>query len=132
MKFNLSLCIIVLAIAGTACTNENDNSHDIPVYTVGQSCPEEITYDGICDGNKAVFCNNNGVVEEVICEDKCMVKNAYTEPFAECYYECGSIDYKGKCVGGGYDYCHETEGLIHITCEPDKTCGLKDDVYSCI
>lgn len=133
MKAVLSFCIIILAMAVLACTNDTDNNNnDMPAYTVGQKCPEQITYNGICDGNKAVFCNNNGVVEEVVCENKCMVKKAYTEPFAECYYECGNVDFKGKCVADGYDYCNESEGLIHITCDSDKTCGLKGDVYSCI
>ncbi len=137
MKSILSLCITVLAISVTACADEtdnnsNDNNNNKPVYTVGQKCPEQITYNGICDNNKAVFCNNNGVVEEVVCKNKCMVKTAYTEPFAECYYECGDVDFKGKCVADGYDYCHETDGLIHITCDSTKTCGLKGDVYACI
>ena len=132
MKFVLSLCIIMLAMAVLACTNETDNNNDTPAYTVGQKCPEQITYNGICEGNKAVFCNNNGIVEEVVCDNKCMVKKAYFEPFAECYYECGNVDFKGKCVAGGYDYCNVTEGLIHITCDNGKSCGLKDDVYSCI
>ena len=132
MKSVLSLCIIILAMGVLSCTNETDDNKDMPAYTIGQKCPEHITYDGICDGNKAVFCNDDGIVEAVDCENKCMVKKAYTPPFAECYYECGDIDYKGKCVEDGYDYCNESEGLIHITCDSDKTCGLKGDVYSCI
>ena len=60
MKSALSLCITVLALCVLACTNETDNNNDMPVYSVGQKCPEQITYDGICDGNKAVFCNDRG------------------------------------------------------------------------
>ena len=131
MKSVLSLYITVLAILFLACTNDSD-SHKTPLYTIGQKCPEEITYDGICDENKAVFCNKNGMVEAENCENKCMIKEAYTEPFAECYYECGNLDYRGQCVEGGYDYCDETEGIIHITCEAGKICGLQGDVYSCI
>lgn len=105
---------------------------DAPAYIVGQNCPEEITYDGICDGNKVVFCDNHGVVQEENCEIQCMVKQSYTIPFAECYYECGSIDFRGECAGDGYNYCHETEGLIQITCDGGKSCGLKGGVYACL
>ena len=131
MKSVLSLCIIILAMFFLSCTNETDDNNDMPAYAIGQKCPEHITYNGICDGNKAVFCNHNGVVEEVVCENKCMVKKTYTEPFAECYYECGDIDYKGKCEEDGYIYCDETEGIIHITCDSDKTCVLSGGVYAC-
>ena len=132
MKYGLILCIMALATAVMACTNETDNHQDLTDYTVGQKCPKQITYNGICDGNKVVFCNNNGTVEEIVCENKCLVKNAYLEPFAECYYECGDLDFKGKCVDDGFNYCHGTEGIIHITCDDGKTCGLKGDAYDCI
>lgn len=124
---------IFLAVSCMACTNDTDNNtNDMPAYTVGQKCPEQITYNGICDHNKVVFCNKNGVIEENVCKSTCMIKEAYIEPFAECYYECGNIDYKGICTEDGLDYCDKTEGLIHFTCEAGKTCGLKNDLYSCI
>ena len=133
MKSSLFLCISLLTrtVLTTSIGCSDDNT-DTSSYTVGQTCPDHITYDGICDGNKVIFCNKNGVVEEDICTSKCMIKKAYTNPFAECYYECGDIDLRGKCAGDGYDYCHETEGLIHITCSNTETCGLKGDVYACI
>ena len=128
-----SFYMVILSLAGSAASiGCGDPSTDTPSYTVGQKCPEHITYDGICDGNKVIYCNNDGVIEEEICATQCMVKEAYTNPFAECYYECGNIDFQGICAGDGYNYCHETEGLIHITCDSGQTCGLKGDVYACI
>ena len=133
MKYAHSLSIVLLAFTVFACSNDSDDNHgDTRAYIPGQACPENLTYDGICDGKNVVFCNNKGVVEVKNCETKCMVKKSYTEPFAECYYECGDVDYKGKCVEGGFNYCNETEGLIHITCDNGKFCGLKGDVYACI
>ena len=104
---------------------------DVPSYTVGQKCPDEITYDGICDGNKVVYCKK-GIVQEQLCDTKCMVKNSYTIPFAECFYECGQTTFEGECMDDGYDFCSETEGLIHITCGQGETCGLKEGVYACL
>ena len=128
MRFTFSLCLAILIITVLACSNESDDNNS---YVVGQKCPDHITYDGICDGNKVIYCNN-GVVKEDTCETECMIKESYTTPFAECYYECGDIDYRGKCASNGYDYCSKTEGLIHITCSGEKTCALKGDVYDCI
>ena len=125
----LSFLTITVLTTSVGCYDDNT---DTSSYTVGKKCPEHITYDGICDGNKVIFCNNNGIVEEDICTTQCMIKKAYTDPFAECYHECGDIDFRGKCTSDGYDYCHETEGLIHITCSNGETCGLKGDVYTCI
>ena len=123
----------LFALAGIGCGGGHaDHDDDTPSYIVGQNCPEQITYDGICDGNKVVYWKKNGLVQEEVCEIQCMIKQSYTTPFAECYYECGDLDFRGKCAGNGYDYCNETEGLIHITCDGGKNCGLKGDVYACI
>ena len=133
MRYALSICMVLLALTVLACSNDSDDNHgDARAYVPGQACPENITYDGICDGNKVVFCNNNGVVEVKDCEAKCMVKKSYTPPFAECYYECGNVDFRGICSDDGVTFCSETEGLIHITCENGKSCALKGDVYACI
>ena len=133
MRYVFSLCISLLALTFVACSDgSDDNQADTSTYVAGQACPEHITYNGICDGNKVVYCNNKGVVEVKDCETKCMVKESYTPPFAECYYECGDIDFSGKCSGDGVDFCSETEGLIHFTCDSGQTCDLKGDIYACI
>lgn len=113
------------------CISRTNN--EVPSYTVGQKCPKEITYDGICDGKNVVFCSND-VVEVLPCDTQCMVKESYTIPFAECYYECGDIDYKGECRENGYDYCAQNgEGLIHITCTNGQTCKKAGDGnYACL
>lgn len=123
---------------GTKCGTRSDGQidcieNDVPSYTVGKKCPDDITYDGICDGNIVVFCNDGIVAAEDCGSSKCMIKEAYTEPFAECFIECGDVDYVGICNKDGYDYCNSNEGLIHITCENGKSCQMtKDNLYSCI
>lgn len=135
----------------TAMWCDNGQVQEIDCYTVNSdysySCGpdtnnnyrcidpcEGITFQGICDGNTAIWCDN-GTLTTGDCETRSKICGLNGENNYRCIdeNECNGLDYKGKCEDNIAYWCDSNE-LQHSDCESrEKVCAQNSEGnYRCV
>lgn len=124
---------VIDAVRGATCQAEE----------AGQTCSTGLDYNGLCDGNVAVWCDTESgatvrwdcSTQDMTCGEDVCADGAYCcgddpPPMGNT---CGDLDYQGICDGNVARWCQDGQAVQH-TCAEGESCQIDtcaDGAYCC-